>query len=64
MQFLILLGSPRKQGNTISLVEPFVSEIKESGNNVNIIWLYDKKIKGCVACRSCQKDWTRSACHP
>ena len=42
MQFLILLGSPRKQGNTISLVEPFVSEIKESGNNVNIIWLYDK----------------------
>ena len=60
MQFLILLGSPRKQGNTISLVEPFVSEIKESGNNVNIMWLYDKKIKGCVACRSCQKDWTRS----
>ena len=63
MQFLILLGSPRKQGNTISLVEPFVSEIKESGNNVNIIWLYDKKIKGCVACRSCQKDWTRSGCN-
>lgn len=62
MQFLILLGSPRKQGNTISLVEPFVSEIKKLGNQVNIVWLYDQEIKGCIACRNCQKDWTRFGC--
>ena len=62
MKFIILFGSPRKQGNTISLVEPFIKEIKDSGNEAEIVWLYDKEIKGCIACRNCQKDWTVFHC--
>lgn len=26
------------------------------------IWLYEKEIHGCTACRSCQKDWTAVNC--
>lgn len=62
MQFLILMGSPRKNGNTLSLVEPFISEIKDSGSEANIVWLYDKEINGCIACRNCQKDWSQFGC--
>ncbi|WP_294467202.1 flavodoxin family protein [uncultured Anaerofustis sp.] len=62
MKFLILMGSPRKNGNTISLVKPFIDEIRRSGDETDIIWLYDKDIKGCIACRHCQKDWSKFGC--
>ena len=62
MKCYILMGSPRKNGNTISIVRPFMEAL--SGQNVDnqLVWLYDKKINGCVACRKCQKDWARFGC--
>lgn len=62
MRFLVLMGSPRKQGNTISLVEPLIQEIEKLGNEADIIWLHDKEIRGCIACRSCQEDWSQFGC--
>ncbi len=62
MKFLVLQGSPRKQGNTQFLVSNFSDEIKKQGHEIETIFLYDKEIKGCVACRSCQKDWTKLGC--
>ncbi|MGF6376589.1 multimeric flavodoxin WrbA [Clostridiales Family XIII bacterium PM5-7] len=62
MEFVILMGSPRKHGNTISLVKPFMEELNENGHNVTLFWLYDRQIKGCLACRNCQKDWSKFGC--
>ena len=62
MNVLILMGSPRKQGNTAALLEPFCAQLRQGGADVEVIWLYDKKIQPCVACRSCQKDWTIFGC--
>lgn len=58
----ILMGSPRKNGNTIGLVRPFMAELEAQGCDCELIWLYDKEILPCLACRSCQRDWERFGC--
>ncbi len=62
MKFSILMGSPRKNGNTNAILTPFVDELKTMGHQVDLLWLYDMQIKGCVACRACQKDWSVFGC--
>lgn len=62
MKYLILMGSPRSDGNTIKLVEPFMDELEKNGQQTELIWLYGKKINGCEACRCCQRDWTKFGC--
>ena len=62
MNVLILMGSPRKEGNTAALLKPFCEELEQSGANVEVVWLYDQEIKPCVACRSCQKNWAVFGC--
>lgn len=62
MKILVLMGSPRKNGNTIQITEPFMDEAKKLGAEVEIAWLYDKNIKGCLSCRVCQKDWEKPSC--
>lgn len=62
MNCLILMGSPRKTGNTAALLEPFSQALTEGGVSHEIIWLYDQSIHPCVACRTCQADWTKFGC--
>lgn len=62
MKYLILMGSPRKNGNTYELLKPFMDELNLNNIEHELIWLYDKNIKPCIACRSCQKDWTIFGC--
>lgn len=62
MKYLILMGSPRKNGNTHSLVKPFINELDLHNIDHELIWLYDKNIKPCIACRNCQKDWSIFGC--
>ena len=62
MKFLILMGSPRKNGNTKGLVDSFCEELLAQGQSYDIEWLYDKKIEPCHACRFCQKDWSKFTC--
>ena len=62
MKTCILMGSPRKNGNTASLTPFFMDELKSGGGEVDYIWLHDLKIEPCVACRSCQNDYTRFGC--
>lgn len=62
MKCCILMGSPRKNGNTISLVKPFAAELEQRGWEWNLTWLYDKNIAPCTACRACQQDWTKVGC--
>lgn len=62
MKFAILMGSPRKHGNTAQCLEPFCNELKRGGAEYTLTWLYDKTIEGCHACRGCQKDWSDFNC--
>ncbi len=62
MKFTVLMGSPRKNGNTNAILSPFVEELRTAGHEVGVLWLYDMDIKGCTACRSCQKDWNHFGC--
>ena len=59
---IILAASPRKNGNTNWLVSEFTDELDVMGRSYEILDLYNLDMKGCIACRSCQRDWTRPAC--
>lgn len=62
MRTLILMGSPRKNGNTAALLEPFRAELEAAETEAETVWLYDRDIRPCVACRRCQEDWTAFGC--
>lgn len=62
MKYALLMGSPRKNGNTMALLKPFMETLAEHDAESSLIWLYDKKLSGCTACRACQKDWTTFGC--
>lgn len=50
---LILSVSPRKGGNSDLLCDEFMKGAQESGNDVEKIFLRDKKIAPCNACYYC-----------
>ena len=62
MQVCILMGSPRKKGNTQALLAPFREELERLGAETETVWLYDLDIRPCIACRACQRDWTVFGC--
>lgn len=62
MKACVLMGSPRKNGNTAALLEPFCEELQKGGAEVGTVWLYGRDIRPCIACRTCQKDWTAFGC--
>lgn len=62
MKYSILMGSPRKKGNTVALLKPFIETLDAHNVEHSLTWLYDKEIKGCKACRGCQKDWGKFGC--
>lgn len=51
---LVLSASPRKGGNSDLLCDQFMHGAKEAGNQVEKIFLRDKRINHCVACGACQ----------
>lgn len=53
---LVLSASPRKGGNSEMLCDQFVLGTKEAGNQVEKIFIRDKKINYCVACDACSKN--------
>ena len=62
MRVCILMGSPRKNGNTNALRLPFQDELEQLGHTVTTHWLYDLDIRPCTACRTCQRDWSGMSC--
>ena len=54
MKLVLLMGSPRKQGNTAALMVPFVEECRRLGVEVELFWLYDHTILPCLCCKACQ----------
>ena len=56
MRVGVFMGSPRRQGNTAALLEPFCQELALGGAETETIWLHDLDLRPCVACRCCQRD--------
>lgn len=55
MNILVLMGSPRLQGNTAELCKPFMEELKANGADVRYVTLADKNIQPCQGCYACQQ---------
>ena len=62
MKYYILMGSPRKLGNTAALTASFLDELTILGAEHQSVRLYDERIEPCAACRVCQKDWLAFGC--
>ena len=54
MKVLILMGSPRLQGNTAELCKPFIEELKKQSADVKYIELSTLDIAPCKGCYACQ----------
>lgn len=55
MNFCILMGSPRLNGNTAEILKPFIEELKSADASVKYITLVDKNINSCKGCYACQQ---------
>ena len=55
MHVLILMGSPRLQGNTAEICKPFMDEMEMGGAQVRYVTLADKRILPCRGCYHCQQ---------
>jgi len=55
-QILVLLGSPRKKGNSAALAEQIIKGAESMGAKVEKLYLNGMKIKPCQACYSCRKE--------
>lgn len=53
---LILMGSPRKNGNTAKPSAEFALGVRDSGADVTEITLKDKNIGDCLGCCTCQNN--------
>jgi multimeric flavodoxin WrbA len=58
---LILSGSPRKGGNSDILCDQFAKGALEQGNEVEKIFIAEKKIAPCSGCYFCRKSGGRCA---
>lgn len=54
MKFLIILGSPRRNGHTAALIEPFAARLKELNAETDFVALTDLRILPCKGCGHCQ----------
>ena len=52
----VLIGSPRKNGNTEILANSFISGVDKQKNSIEVIHVIGKKVNGCIACDYCYRD--------
>lgn len=55
MKILVLNGSPRKQGNTMKMINAFQEGAMSVGHEVNVVNVAYQKISGCLACEYCHQ---------
>jgi len=53
---LILLGSPRRRGNSAILADRIAKGAKKTGVKVETVFLHGLKIAPCNSCYACQKE--------
>ena len=52
---LVLLGSPRKKGNSTTLAKKIIAGAEAAGATVEQIYLHGQDIAPCNPCYACQK---------
>ena len=62
MKITTILGSPKKKGNTASILGVVEEELQSMGHDVDRINLSNKSIKGCLGCYKCQGTDDAAAC--
>ncbi|HWR40350.1 MAG TPA: flavodoxin family protein [Patescibacteria group bacterium] len=55
MKVIALVGSPRKNGNTDTLLQKALEGAKAQGAATEIFYLNELNIRGCQACYGCKK---------
>ncbi|MGI6485986.1 MAG: flavodoxin family protein [Thermoanaerobacterales bacterium] len=56
MKILATLGSPRKKGNTATLLNAFLKGTNDrAGAEVEFVYLQEKDIQPCKSCQSCRR---------
>ncbi|MEA4889415.1 MAG: flavodoxin family protein [Clostridiaceae bacterium] len=50
---IVIVGSPRKNGNTELLADAFIEGARSAGNPVEKLSIIGKKIGGCLGCNAC-----------
>jgi NAD(P)H-dependent FMN reductase len=53
---LILLGSPRKNGNSTILAKKIEEGVKSVGGEAELVYLHGLKVAPCNACDACRKN--------
>lgn len=59
-KILVILGSPRKKGNSTTLAEGIIKGAEAAGAAVERIFLHGLNIAPCQACYACRKPKSRS----
>lgn len=56
MKALLLNGSPRQFGNTYIALKEIADRLMQNGMEVEILWIGNKSVQGCIACNGCVKN--------
>jgi len=59
---LVLMGSPRKEGNSSTLAMAAVRSAREEGASVDCHHLHEMNIRPCRACEYCRQDGATEVC--
>ena len=59
MKVVAFNGSPRKDGNTQTLLQTVLAEIEQEGIQTEIVQLGGRNIRGCIACYKCFENRNR-----
>lgn len=59
---LVLLGSPRKNGNTALMADAFKNGAEENGHEVNVIDTTRMNLDGCRHCNTCWQKGRACSC--
>jgi len=62
MRIVTILGSPRKKGNTATVLGWVEDELKRLGHKVDRIDIVKHEVKGCIGCYKCQKTLDKPGC--
>ncbi len=62
MKITALLGSAKKKGNTATVLGWVEEELESLGHTVEVIYLHNKSINGCLGCAKCRNNPAEIAC--
>ena len=62
MKIVVINGSPRKRGNTATVLDWVEAALEKSGHKVRHVHIADKKVYGCIGCYKCKRDPEKLVC--